>query len=320
MTLDPRDRLRDGARTPGVGADAHHVATPGKRTLTEQLARESLHGTNTEAGQLERPVAGPSVVYRVQTTIAGQGTPDTQHSQGHAPAGDGADLAANSTVAPGGAPVVGTGANDCVPSTASAGLVWSVVEAGANWRPEVTALQLVGRIRINPWPSNPTSMTVPNTPNPVVGGNINNTAGSPNRWQAAIDDMANYDTPGGGAGPNWHSTAASTAHEWAHWNGDYIGDAVSSAAGGNWSAVNARIDALTVPKTAHADPAAARRALEPLVDAEMTRWRAATIARWNALIAGTDKPGSGGRGYAAGAAVLATHITAIRAFKTAQGW
>ena len=61
---------------------------------------------------------------------------------------------------------------------------------------------------------------------------------------------------GGGAGPSWHDTAASTAHEWAHWNGDYVGDAVTSAAGGNWAAVNARIDALTVPKAGNADAAA----------------------------------------------------------------
>jgi hypothetical protein len=77
---------------------------------------------------------------------------------------------------------------------------------------------------------------------------------------------------------------------------------------------------LTVPKAGNADAAAARTALTPLVDAEVAAWRAATIARWNTLIGGTDTPGGGGRGYAAGAAVLAGHITAIRAFKTAQGW
>jgi hypothetical protein len=95
---------------------------------------------------------------------------------------------------------------------------------------------------------------------------------------------------------------------------------VTSAAGGNWAAVNARIDALTVPKAGNADAAAGRTALTPLVDAEIATWRAATIARWNTLIGGTDTPGGGGRGYAAGTAVLAGHITAVRAFKTAQGW
>jgi hypothetical protein len=205
-----------------------------------------------------------------------------------------------------------------LPSTASAVLAWDVVDAGTTWRANVTSLTLAGRVRINPWPSNPTSMTVPNTPNPVDGGNIGNTAGA-NHWQSAIDDLSNYDTSGGGAGPNWHDTAASSAHEWAHWNEDYVGDSVTSAAGGNWAAVNARIDALTVPKAGHADAAAARTALTPLVNAELATWRSATIRRWNALGA-TDVPGGGGRGYAAGAAVLARHIAAINAYKTSKGW
>lgn len=304
--------------------------TPGKQTLTEGLevpARESRHGAPTEGAQLEAMTGAVSAVtLQVQTTLPGkgQGTGETREGgAAHAAAphaAGGHEMPANSIVAPGGAPAVGAGANDCVPSTASAVVAWTVADAGANWRADVTSLTLAGQIRINPWPSNPTSMTVPNTPNPVVGGNINNTAGSDNHWQTAINDMADYDTAGGGAGPHWHSTAASTAHEWAHWNKDYVGDAVTTAAGGNWAAVNARIDALTVPKAGNADAAAARVALTPLVDAEIARWRAATIARWNALIGGTDSPGGGGRGYAAGAAVLATHIAAVRAFKTAQGW
>lgn len=322
------DRVGRSVSQQGVrGSDS--LGTPGKRTLTEDLevpARESRHGAATEGAQLEAMSgAGGAVTLQVQTTLPGKGQGAAETREGGAahaaaPQAAGHEMPANSIVAPGGAPAVGAGANDCVPSTASAVVAWTVVDAGANWRADVTSLTLAGRIRINPWPSNPTSMIVPNTPNAVVGGNINNTAGSSNHWQAAIDDMADYDTAGGGAGPNWHSTAASTAHEWAHWNQDYVGDAVTTAAGGNWAAVNARIDALTVPKATNADAAAARVALTPLVDAEIARWRAATIARWNALIGGTDTPGAGGRGYAAGTAVLATHIAAVRAFKTAQGW
>jgi hypothetical protein len=287
-------------------------------------ANESPHGGASEGSQLEDPsAAGAGTTLEVQTTLAGKGTGTPETREGSAaPAVEegGKEIPANAIVAPGGAPAVSAGANDCLPSTGSAVVTWNVVDDGANWRADVASLALAGRIRINPWPSSPTSITVPNTPNPVVGGNINNTAGSSNHWQSAIDDMADYDTAGGGAGPNWHSTAASSAHEWAHWNQDYVGDAVTSATGGNWAAVNARIDALTVPKAAHADAAAARVALTPLVDREIAAWRRATIARWNALIGGTDTPGAGGRGYAAGAAVLATQIAAVRAFKTAQGW
>ncbi len=333
----------------GAGAGAHdagpRTGAVGRQTLTERLparevpalqrvGRESAAGANAEGGQAEANVeaggavsAGAPQTIDVQTTIPGggrgggetrEGGPAPAQAAGQVDAG-GLEVEAHSTVAPGGSPSVGAGANDCVPSTASAVLAWDVVDAGTTWRANVTSLTLAGRIRINPWPSNPTSMTVPNTPNPVDGGNIGNTAGA-NHWQSAIDDMADYDTAGGGAGPSWHDTAASTAHEWAHWNGDYVGDAVTSAAGGNWAAVNARIDALTVPKAGNADAAAARTALTPLVNAELATWRSATIRRWNTLISTTDTPGGGGRGYAAGTAVLARHIAAINAYRTSKAW
>lgn len=306
------------------------MGVPGKRSLVEglaapdQAARESHAGVDSENAQLEGGGAAAPQDIAVQTTIPGGQTAGATSEGGASEAAHGAEeageeLAANSTVAPGGSPTVGAGANDCVPSTGSATLAWDVVDAGTNWRANVTGLTLAGRIRINPWPSNPTTMTVPNTPNPVDGGNIENTAGG-NHWQSAIDDLADYDTAGGGAGPNWHDTAASRAHEWAHWNDDYVGDAVTGASGGNWAAVNTKIDALTVPKAGNADVAAARAALTPLVNAELATWRSATIRRWNTLISTTDKPGSGGRGYAAGVTVLSGHIARIRAYKTSKGW
>lgn len=331
-------------RSSGTSADAYEAApTPaavvGKRTASESLpaasaselvGRESAAGARTEGGQLESDSGGGgggAQTIAVQTTLPGAGRGGSDAREGgpapgaaHAAETAGSEIAANSIVAPGGSPTVGGGSNDCLPSTGSAVLDWEAVDAGANWRANVRSLTLAGRIQINPWPSNPTSMTVPNTPNPVDGGNIGNTAGS-NHWQSAIDDIADYDTSsGGGAGPNWHDTAASRAHEWAHWNDDYVGDAVTGASGGNWAAVNARIDALTVPKAGNADAVAAKAALTPLVNAELATWRSATIRRWNTLISTTDSPGAGGRGYAAGARVLAGHIAAIRRYKDSKGW
>jgi hypothetical protein len=233
----------------------------------------------------------------------------------------GVDRVKHASVAPGGAPAVNNnaGSNDCLPSTASAALAWNVVSAdAANWRADVASLTLAGQVNISPWPSNPTSMVVPNTPNPVDGGNINNTAESTNHWQAAIDDMADYNSPGGGAGPNWHSTAASSAHEWAHWNTDYVSDSVSSASGGNWLQANNDIDALTAPKAGNPDQAAARIALQPRVNARLATWRSRTIQRWNAI---PDSPGvAGSTGYAAGMAVLNNHIAMIRTYAQSKGW
>lgn len=234
------------------------------------------------------------------------------------------DRPARTTVAPGGTPATNASAadNECLPSTGGAVLDWTVVSADdANWRVDVTSLTLKGQINIKPWPSHPDRMVVPNTPNAVDGGNINNTAGSSNRWQAAIDDMADYDNAtGGGAGANWHSTAASTAHENAHWTGDYVGDAVSSATAGNWPGANTDLDALKEPKASSATEVAAKPALQPKVNTRLATWRSETIKRWNVLIDTTDKPGKGGRGYAAGVAVLNGHITAVRDYARTKGW
>jgi hypothetical protein len=229
------------------------------------------------------------------------------------------DMVRSQAVAPGGAPTQGAGSNDCLPSTASATLAWTVVEAdAANWRPDVQSLTLAGQVNVQPWPLNPSSMTVPNTANPVDGGNINNTAGSTNHWQAAIDDMADYNLANGGAGPNWHSTAASHAHEWAHWNTDYVTDSVGSAAGGNWSQANTDIDAFREAKASSATAADAKTALTGRVGTRLGKWRSDTIARWNAI---PDTPGvAGSTGYIAGAAVLATLISAVRAYADSKGW
>lgn len=229
------------------------------------------------------------------------------------------DRTMGQTVAPGGVPATGNASNDCTPSTAAAVLDWNVVAASAtHWGVNVRSLTLAGTVNVQPWPSNPAQMVVPNTPNPVDGGNINNTHGSSNHYQAAIDDMADYNAPGGGRGPNWHSTAASSAHEWAHWNTDYVADSVGSAAGGNWSATNTALDALREPKSVSATVADARTALAPRVNARMTAWRSRTVARWNAI---PDSPGvAGSTGYIAGQGVLDGLIAAVRAYATRKGW
>lgn len=217
-------------------------------------------------------------------------------------------------VAPGGSPATGNGSNDCLPSTAGAVIAWNVVSADVdNWRVDVQSLTLKGQVNVRPWPSNPTSATTPNTANPVDGGNITRA-----NFQGAIDDMADYNLAGGGAGPNWHSTAASSAHEWAHWNTDYVSDSVNSAAGGNWPTANSDLDKLTQPKATSATAADAKTALQARVDTRIGTWRTATVARWNAI---PDTAGvAGSTGYEAGARVLAGLISSVRTYAITKGW
>lgn len=214
--------------------------------------------------------------------------------------------------APSGAPATGNGSNDCTPAAST--VSFNVVEADANnWRVDVQSMTLAGTVNVKPWPSNPTNPATPNTANPVDGGNI--TAGN---FQSAIDDMADYNLPGGGAGPNWHSTGASSAHEWAHWNTDWIADSVSTVAGGNWAKANQDLDALTQPKATSATAADARTALQGRVNTRVATFNNAAVTRWNAI---PDTPGvAGSTGYIAGAAVLATLISAVRNYAITKGW
>jgi hypothetical protein len=334
-------RMPDLAAGNGVGADVLGAA-------------EAIHGEKDPDQLLPLPAAGPAAAadgaaadQTAPATTGGGSKKQEESTPAAAPAFESVRPSgmprihigrtfdapqseartAHSTVAPGGSPnVTSGGGNSCTPAKPT--VTWEVVDAGANWRANVTACQLNGNVNVTPWPSAPASMTVPNTANPVDGGNINNTAGSSNYWQAAIDDMADYDTPGGGAGPNWHSTAASNAHEWAHWNTNYLGDALPA---GNWAATNTSIDALTVakatppgdagaPSPGAADAATARTQINPNVTALVNTFWATVVTRWNTIISSTDRPGAGGAGYAAGASVLAGLIARVRAYATSKGW
>jgi len=328
-----------------TGAVAELQAAPVQRVVAkqegeaappqeEELPSDTGAAAEIQAAPVQRAVAPPAPTRGPEATSAAAEIPATSGvatvlrpgqlpttvANAEIPAGE-FDMPKYQAVAPGGAPAVNNnaGANDCTPKTSAATLAWDVVSADAsNWAVSVTSLTLAGQVNIKPWPSAPSTETVPNTANAVDGGNINNTAGSNNRWQAAIDDMADYNSAGGGAGPNWHSTAASSAHEWAHWNTDYLADSVASAAGGNWAQANTDLDALREPKASSADAATARTALTPKVNARFSTWRNATITRWNAI---PDSPGvAGSTGYAAGMAVLNGLIGSVRTYATTKGW
>ncbi len=277
----------------------------------EQRGGEAKAGAGAGAGEGEgesdegggeSPGAAAEIINKVQ--------------EGPAPASGAVSIKAQG-VAPAGAPGLGNADNTCRPALCT--LAWEVVAKGSKkWKVNVQSLTLHGNVNIKPWPSAPNSMTAPNTANPVDGGNINNTVGSPNRWTQAVDDMEGYHKAGGGAGPYWHMTEASTAHEWEHWNVDWIKDSVKSGRGGSWGSVNRKLDKLTVKQSDYATKALAEAALRVKVDTIFGAFNGKTVTRWNAI---PDTPGlAGSRGYVAGQKKLNGLIKRVKAYAKSNKW
>lgn len=317
----PEERVKRGGETAfidGIGAVGY--ADVPLQAITARAKHESEDEPPTQQGPVEiipkendesRSVPASFTTPGTHTiaTILRKGRPPETVMGSHtSPPGN----AHYQTVAPSGAPSTTAVKNSCIPADCT--VSFDAVSADANnWRVDVQSLTLNGVVNVKPWPSNPTSAATPNTANPVDGGNI--TAAN---FQSVIDDMADYNTASGGAGPDWHSTDASSAHEWAHWNTDWIADSVNSKKGGNWSKVNGQLDAIKEPKSRSADAAAAKTALQGRVDTRLATFNSAATTRWNAI---PDSPGvAGSTGYVAGAGMLATLISSVRTYATTKGW
>lgn len=192
-------------------------------------------------------------------------------------------------------------------------MAWDVVASPTTWGVNITSFTTKGVINVAPWPSKPTDMVTPNTANPVDGGNITDAVGN-NNWKFAVSEMENYHKPGGGRSHHWHAYAASHAHEWAHWNTDWMVTCI----GALWPAANTDLDAITIPKASAADAAAAKPLLQAKIDTRMATLWAALVAKWNPI---PDSPGvAGSTGYDAGKAVLDPIIASVRAYATTKGW
>lgn len=212
--------------------------------------------------------------------------------------------------------------NRCRPNAPA--LTWHVCSDGDKWVVRVDTLTCTGIIDCRPWPSRPNQMVVPNTANPgdvkadPPNGNINNTAGSRNRWTNAVDDMADYHSAGGGAGPRWHSTEASQAHEHFHWDTDWMTTSLGVAPGGDWAATEIALENLSVSVLDQLTEASARTALEPQVDARFRQFSTTASACWTAI---PDTPGvAGSGGYVRGMAILQGLINNVETYRTARGW
>jgi hypothetical protein len=162
-------------------------------------------------------------------------------------------------------------------------------------------------------------MTVPNTANPVDGGNINNVEGSHNRWSYAMNDLCHYDTiVGGGAGPDWHRTEATRAHEQYHFYTDWIETSVYQQA--NWPQAEVDIEGCHVSVFQYLTYEEADAALAASVDAAYNSFMDVALAHYYNVIVPADLPGNGSGGYAAGQAVLNADISAIDSYRSSKGW
>jgi hypothetical protein len=198
--------------------------------------------------------------------------------------------------------------------------IWQVFSPDQeNWGIDIYDLVLTGKITIRPWPSTPDQMIVPNTPNPVDGGNINDEPDSPCYWKTVIDLLGMYNSPPSAKKKSdWYATDAIIAHEWAHWNIDFIEDAVISNKGGDWPKLNSKIEAQREPKSSSPSAEDARAPLQLKLEKYINNFRQDAEKRWNAI---PDRPGDpGSTGFIAGQKVLDSYIERIFSYAASKGW
>lgn len=309
-------------RTAGNAAVARWLAESSARPANVQPATEVL-GTEREhvvtgGGHTEQPATGTAATESPQATVVSATFADGSTSFDHR-AGQLSDTSksAKHEVAPTGTTSYDGAAagSDCLPADIlPADVDWDVVDKGKQWGVKVTAMRTSAQINVNPTPSQPATMTTPNTANPVDGGNIEDSVGSHNHWKFAISEMKGYHKTGGGRSAHWHSTAASDAHEYAHWNTDWL----KNVLGGLWPQANRDIDKITIPKTSAVDEAAAKPLLKTTVDARIATANTKSTRDWNAV---PDSAGmSGANGYKAGQRVLDGLIASVRDYAKSKKW
>ena len=249
----------------------------GNAAVARWLRAESEKGQGPDAKPIGDAEGAESVLVTATITAGGmtqEVTPGGATSSSPAPG--------KVEVAPAGSTTYDGNAagSDCTPDRpAMKDLDWDVKDAGASWGVQITALRTTGKINVNPTPNKPDEMVTPNTANPVDGGNIEKKAGSNNHWEFATKEMREYHAPSGGKSSYWHSTAASDAHEYAHWNTDWM----KTSVGGNWPQANKDIDAITIPKADAADATAAKPKLQPKVEARLKTFSDKAIKDWIAV-------------------------------------
>lgn len=169
----------------------------------------------------------------------------------------------------------------------------------SKWKATVTMLTLPATINIKQW-------TPEQTPAPTVGKGGNVTS---NNWQAIVQELQEYDTPGpfGKAGPNWHTTEATKAHEMYHWEQEWIEQCVKFY----WPTCEESIESYEDKDY---------DALVQKVSQRFYNFKMHCNNKYAEEFDAIDEPGKGSGAYAAGKAVLLQVIAEIQAFAEEQGW
>lgn len=302
----------------GDGGDAPADAGAPQAAAAPQVAgARKTPGSAGAAPAAAAPASGSLAVAKEERVSAQASVGGSAVSPATTPAhADDSDKDIKHQVAATGSPTFNgaAGANNCLPGDATgASVAWTLVETPATWGVSITSFTTTGTVNVSAWPSKPTEMVTPNTANPVDGGNITDAAGD-NNWKFAVKEMEEYNQANGGRSSYWHSYEASKAHEWKHWNHDWMVDCI----GALWPAANTDLDAITIPKASAADAAAATPLLQAKIDARMKTLDRALTAKWNAV---PDSPGeAGANGYIAGQAVLDVLIAKVKAYAAKKGW
>jgi hypothetical protein len=315
-TIDPRTTASTGRRTGEGVAPATGQASPANSgqgtTARAPAAAPATTGDAANQPKAEKAEFGLAAIFGGSSRATSAHAPSSSAIES-----SGDREAKQQAVKPTASPTFhgAAGANNCIPGDATgASIAWTVVTGATTWGVSVTSFTTTGTINVAPWPSKPTEMVTPNTANPVDGGNIENKPGSNNHWKFATKEMQEYNQSGGGRSSYWHSYEASKAHEWEHWNTDWLKGIVEPL----WPAVNTDLDAITIPKADAADEAAARPLLQAKIDVRMKTFDRELTRKWNAV---PDSPGlAGANGYTAGQKVLDKLIAAVEAYAKTKGW
>jgi len=221
--------------------------------------------------------------------------------------------------------------NVTIPAADTPGVEYDYVKDpnSDTWSIKVTKLIIDGKMEIYPWPDFPHCMNADepeshgmNTPNAtsepynIIGPEeaAANSSYAINVWDYVVNQMQDYGTKYP-AGPQWHSTKASEAHEMHHWNQDILTDSYNA---GNWPDVQREMESVSVHAINRME---AVGKLTPIVEMIFEDFRTRFAKYYMEVCVPNDTPKTPmDGGYAAGKAVLEVYIKEIKDLAARKKW